>query len=254
MKTKCIFVTGRSRGLEKPPPLVLCSRELPYVTQADHLGHIITEDGTMEKDAAIKRAKFIDSSVKTREMFHFAAPQEIIKAMKLYNNAFYGSKLWNFRGEKTEQVFSAWNTAVKLAWGCPQPTRTYIVQQILCCGYTSARTDLMTRFVSFFKSLRFSSSREVCFLSKLLARDVRSTIGRNLNLIADLSRMNPWTANQNDIRDALIAKETVPVPVMDKWRLPYLCSLLSQRSEAYYNGNDEEVKILSSYIGSLVTN
>ena len=66
--------------------------------------------------------------------------------------------------------------------------------------------------------------------------------------------MNPWTANQNDIRDALIAKETVPVPVMDKWRLPYLCSLLSQRSQAYYNGNDEEVKILSSYIGSLVTN
>ena len=128
------------------------------------------------------------------------------------------------------------------------------MQQILCCGYTSARTDLMTRFVSFFKSLRFSSSREVCILSKLLARDVRSTIGRNLNLIADLSRMNPWTANQNDIRDALIAKETVPVPVMDKWRLPYLCSLLSQRSEAYYNGNDEEVKILSSYIGSLVTN
>ena len=31
-KTKCIYVTGKVRGLEKPPPLVLCGQELPYVS------------------------------------------------------------------------------------------------------------------------------------------------------------------------------------------------------------------------------
>ena len=81
----------------------------------------------MEKDAAEKRARFIDESVKTREMFQFAAPAEVIKAMKLYNCAFYGSNLWDFQGESASQVFSSWKKAVKLVWGCPMETRTYFV-------------------------------------------------------------------------------------------------------------------------------
>ena len=65
-KTKCIFVTGRKRNMAKPAPLILCGRELPYVSQAEHLGNMLTEQGDMEHDVTIKRAKFIDASVKTR--------------------------------------------------------------------------------------------------------------------------------------------------------------------------------------------
>ena len=36
-KTKCIYVVGKNK-LDKPAPLILCGRELPFVTQADHLG------------------------------------------------------------------------------------------------------------------------------------------------------------------------------------------------------------------------
>ena len=92
-KTKCIFVTGKTSNLSKPLPLVLCGRELPFVDHADHLGHTITEQGDMEKDASQKRAQFISASAQTREMFSFAAPSEIIKALKIYNSAFYGSNL-----------------------------------------------------------------------------------------------------------------------------------------------------------------
>ena len=62
-KSKCIFVTGNKRHLERPAPLFLCGRELPYVKQADHLGNIITDQGSMEQDAATKRASFIQSAV-----------------------------------------------------------------------------------------------------------------------------------------------------------------------------------------------
>ena len=208
----------------------------------------------MEKDASIKRAQFIDASVKTRTMFHFAAPQEIIKALKVYNNSFYGSNLWDFQGEKVEQVFSAWKTAVKLSWGCPQNTRSYIMQQILSCGFTSAKTDILTRFVSAFVSLKCSTSFEVSFLSRMLARDARSTIGKNLDLIRSLSSLDPWSDQLFEIKDALVSKETVLVPAEDEWRLPYLCTLLGKRSEAYYNANDEEVANLSTLIRSLVIN
>ena len=64
---------------------------LPFVAQADNLGNNLTEKGDMEQDAAIKRAKFIQSSVETRELFRFAAPGEIVKALKVYNSSVCGS-------------------------------------------------------------------------------------------------------------------------------------------------------------------
>ena len=70
--------------VSKPAHLLLCGRELPFVQQADHLGHMLTDKGDMEQEAAVKRAKFIQSSVETREMLKWAAPAEVIKATKIY--------------------------------------------------------------------------------------------------------------------------------------------------------------------------
>ena len=106
----------------------------------------------------------------------FAAPAEVIKALKVYCNSFYGSCLWDLAGEKAGQVYSAWNFSVKLAWGCPQQTRTYFVQQLLNCGYTSARVDLLARFSKFFYSLRNSVCHEVQVLSRFVARDVMMSV------------------------------------------------------------------------------
>ena len=72
------------------------------------------------------------------------------------------------RGDKVKQVYTAWNTAVKLAWGCPQ--QTYILQQVLNCGYSSTRMDIVGRYVKFFHSLRNSPCKEIQVLSRLLAR------------------------------------------------------------------------------------
>ena len=44
-KSKCLFVVGNNRNLEKPAPLTLCGRELPWVDQADHLGNTLTVQG-----------------------------------------------------------------------------------------------------------------------------------------------------------------------------------------------------------------
>ena len=52
----------------------------------------------MEKDTAVKRARFIQSSVETKELFKWAAPAEILKATKVYSTSFYGSNLWDLWG------------------------------------------------------------------------------------------------------------------------------------------------------------
>ena len=47
---------------------------LPWVQHADHLGHVLHEDGSMRHDALQKRGKFIDSSSKVMKTFEFAYP------------------------------------------------------------------------------------------------------------------------------------------------------------------------------------
>ena len=111
-------------------------------------------------------------------------------------------------------------------------TRTYLLQQVLSCGFTSARVDISCRFANFLKSLRNSTSMEVQVLSRFLARDVQSVTGKNIQLLFELTGLNPWTAYQTRLRDALVAKEAVKVPPQDTWCIPYLYSLLIQRREA----------------------
>ena len=143
---------------------------------------------------------------------------------------------------------------MKLVWGLPQQTRTYFLQQMLCCGYSSARVDILSRFVKFFHGLRSSASYEVQVLSRLLARDMLSVTGKNLRLIQELTQLNPWTASNGGLKAALERSEQADVPVLDRWRLPYLCSLLSQRSQAYYMVMEDEEERLSDLINSLVVN
>ena len=61
---------GKKQHLRKPPPLVLCGHSLPWVERATHLGHELSHDGTMDSDAIIKRAQFIEKSVENRTMFN----------------------------------------------------------------------------------------------------------------------------------------------------------------------------------------
>ena len=120
----------------------------------------------MEFDASCKRAQFIDKSVEIRTMFQWAAPAEVMRALKLYLSSFYGAMLWDLSGEKARQVYTAWNTAVKLTWECPRETKTFLLQNVLSTDMTTARTDILGRY------------------SKFISRDLRSTTGENLKTVA----------------------------------------------------------------------
>ena len=100
-KTKCLYIVGNKHNLQKPAPLTLCGRELPFVKQAEHLGSMLTEQGSMEHDAAIKRATFICSSVEIRETFNFATPADVLKALKIHSTSFYSSCLWDLGGRRS---------------------------------------------------------------------------------------------------------------------------------------------------------
>ena len=250
-KSKCIYVVGNKRNLSKPPPLVLCGNELPWVESAAHLGHELHESGNTEHDAVFKRAQFIEKSVEVRTMFDWASPTEVLQALKTYCSSFYGSMLWDLGGVKASHVYSAWDLAVKLTWGCPRATRTFLLQKVLSCGMSSARTDIMSRYAKFFRGLRNSVSMEVRVLSNLVSRDLQSTTAKNLRLLNHESSQDPWEGSPLKIREGLMNSETVEVHQQDQWRIPYLLSLLKQYQEARYMVLDKEMDNLQGLIDSL---
>ena len=174
--------------------------------------------------------------------------------MQVYCTSYYGSMLWNLQSEAAQKFFNAWTTGIKLAWDCPRATRTYLVQQELTCGSTSAQTEIMARYCMFFRGLRASPSSEVACLANYLARDLKSCVGRNLGLIRDMSGKDPWVDTPSTIRSALLEAETVDIPILDQYRVKYLGLLLEQRMEWHYLGAELEKEGVQQLIDSLGAN
>ena len=107
----------------------------------------------METDSRLKRAAFISRSTEVRETFGFAQPAEILSAVMLYCCNFYGSMLWDFRSESTNMFFRSWKTCVKLAYGVPRWTKTFLVDHLLTVNLVSAREEVLTRFTGFVEKL-----------------------------------------------------------------------------------------------------
>ena len=251
-KSKCIFVVGKRRRLPKPANLTLCGHNLPWVESAVHLGHELHESGHMDHDVVVKRAQFIDKSVEVRKMFERAASTEVLHALKTYCSDFYGSMLWELGGAKAAQVYSAWDTAVKLAWSCPRWTRTFLLQQVLSCGMTTARTDILARYGKFSMGLRTSVCQEVRVLFNLVARDLQTTTARNIKLVRESSGLDPWAAGPRKLKETLHINESVAIPPQNTWKIEYTRSLLRQLQEAKYSVQDDRVKYIQGLIDSLV--
>ena len=249
-KTKSIFVCGRKKGLAKPVPLSLYGKELPWVPSGTHLGQEIHESGTMDLDTRVKRANFIEQSTEIRETFSFASPVEVLQAVKVYASSWFGSMLWELGGDTVKQVFSAWNTCLKLAWNVPRQTHTYFADHLLGSGISHAKTDILAEYVGFFHSLRSSPSQEVRILVNMVGRNMQSCTGKNLSFIKKETGLDVWSSSSKQVRVALEkGTKLAVVPVQDQWRIPLLAKLLAERGEKYYLC--ENFDILTEQIESL---
>ena len=246
-KSKCVYMCGHQDPVY-PLPVQLCGQDLPWVQHALHLGHELHQLCTMEYDANIKRAQFIESAMDIQETFKFARPQEIIKAVDVYAGHWYGSMLWDLYGEKVGQLCRSWNTSVKAAWGLPRSTHTYIVENALARDHYSLKQVLLGRFVNFFMSLRKSKSPEVQVVANLAGRCARSTTGSNLMKIERETMLDPWTTPGWKIRAAVPRSD---VPDRLKWRLVYLMKLIGARQQM--QSSCEDSTEVTALIESLCT-
>ena len=254
-KSKALYVVGpRGSKIPKPTPLKLGDMELPWVERCEHLGHTLHSDGSMRQDCLEKRAQFIQSSVKIRETFSFAYPEQQLNAIEKYCCSWYGSNLWDLNGDEAKMVYASWRTNCKLTWDVPRGTRTYLLQQTLTPELIPLRVRMLLKFQGFFKSLLNSPSQEVQLVARLAGRDIRSNAGSNLALLRSETGLDPWEVSNSQLKAALLRESRVETPPMDFWRPSYLAKLLKQRMEAYYKADEGECLEVQKLIDSLCIN
>ena len=112
-KSKDIFVVGKKTGLQNLVNLQLHGKQLPWVAHDTHLGHKFCEDGTMLLDARLKRGSFIGQSLEVCNSFAFAAPSQVLGAVKVYSADMYGAMLWRLDSEPAHQFTRCWNMCVE---------------------------------------------------------------------------------------------------------------------------------------------
>ena len=128
-KSFCIYFTKQQgRKVKYPAPLTLNGVQLPWRERAVHLGHTLHQETNMDRDSKRARARFIDRTVEIREELFFAKPEQVMKAVQILSTDSYGSMLWSLNSAGAESFFKAWNTCVKLVYGVPRSTFTYLVQ------------------------------------------------------------------------------------------------------------------------------
>ena len=211
-----------------------------------HLGHELHQLETLEHDAKVKRAIFIQNSTDIREVFEFAHPAQVLQAVNVYASHFYGAMLWNLYGDGASQVFRSWNTCVKLAWGIPRWSHNYLVEHVLSSGIPSVRQKILGQYLGFFQKLVSSPSPEISLLANLVARDAGSVTAKNLSNIENEFELDPWVSSSAQLREKYTFYR---VPEEDKWRAPLLVKLLDQKNEM--TTMKENTKTISEVIDSL---
>ena len=237
-KTKCMYFCGRMGQVRYPAPVQLEGEDLPWVEQAEHLGHTLHQSVTMDKDCIRARAKFIDKSVDVRHQFSFATPALTLKMVQVLCCDGYGSMLWNLQSDSAESYFKSWNTCVKLVHGLPRNTFTYLVEGFLSQDQTSLRNQILSRYPGFYRKLQMSTSKEVRMLVKMISNDPRSTTCQNLRYLRRLTTLeHPEQFSSWRLRKDLPKQN---VPEREQWRLGLLTNLMNTRQNLYMEVKDSQ--------------
>jgi hypothetical protein len=227
-KTKFVYFCGRTNNVKYPSPVQLSGQDLPWVEQGDHLDHTLHQSVAVDMDCHQARVKFIAKSVDTREQFFFAKPEQKFKMIQILCCDGYGSMLWNLKANPAEQYFKCWNTCVKLVFGVPRSTFTYLVEGFFVENQTSLRNQMLSRHLHLAVVLSKQGSESP---GKDGDCRPRSTTCRNLSYMREVTGMaNAEWYSSWPVMDSLPVQK---VPEKERWRVRLLNSLLRMQSEKY---------------------
>ena len=135
---------------------------------------------------------------------------------------------------------------MKVARNVPRNTYTHLVEKLSANNFSSLKKQILSRYITFFQSLFTSASKEVQHLARVVSRDARSTVFRNIQLIEQLSGLSPWDFPKLKISQQI---KKVSIPENNEWRLSLLKKMLNIRMVE--ESSMKETESLSKMIDSL---
>ena len=204
-KSFCIYFVGPRpvRRVVYPSPLVLNGVTLPWRESAIHLGHTLHQDLTFNLDATVRRATFISRSVEVRSQFSFAAPSQILMAVRLLCCDSYGSVLWRLSSQSVNSYFKAYSSCVRRIYRLPLNTFTYLVEGHFSQGLAPLRNMVLGRYPAFFQRMAWSACSEVSLMAELAAQDARTITASNLAMVSALTKLDCAIAGGQEVKHAL---------------------------------------------------
>ena len=98
----------------------------------------------MTMDTSMRRGAFIGKTLKVQDAFSFAAPSEVLGAVKLYCGDLYGGMLARLDSAPARKLINRWGTTVEDVWGLAR-ARHSMYARWLSSGHSSIREDLLSR-------------------------------------------------------------------------------------------------------------
>ena len=117
-----------------------------------------------------------------------AHPELKCKINRIYNSSFPGSVLWDLTATLTAQIVNSWSVSVRHMWGLPMDSHRSFVESL---GGTHAKVMLMSRYISFIKSVKKSSRRAVLLLFERVKSNLMTVTGRNIRVIEEQAENTP---------------------------------------------------------------
>ena len=78
---------------------------------------------------------------------------------------------------------------MKLIYGVPRSTFTYIVEGFLAENQITLRNQILGRYPGFFRNLLNSPSKEVRILARLVSKDPRLITCKNLKYLREVTKL-----------------------------------------------------------------
>ena len=107
----------------------------------------------MKKDCQRSRARYIDKTLQIMEELNLASADQILTAFQVLCSDAYDSMLWKLSSTGSEQFSKCLNTGVKLVYGVPRSTFTYLEEGHLAAGHTSLRYEVLSRYSEFYRNI-----------------------------------------------------------------------------------------------------
>ena len=173
-KTKCIAINTAQPTISTK----VYNTPVPWVSQTEHLGHLVNSDESSLHDLMQKRATFITKLHSLRQELGDQDPTVFNKLMYTYGGAFYGSNLWDLGADDSISLYSSWNKSIRTTYQLPIDSHRYVLQEL--CNKADLKACLLKRFSKFRTQIQNSNKPEVIHLFNLQKSDLRSTFGRNV--------------------------------------------------------------------------